>query len=95
MNPRIIDIVSRLFSEHDREAALTMLTERCGRTLPLMSDASEDGLGRIRIAALKLSRGSLEALEREIKSAHRDWRDTLVAAGFGYDVNAHHHWMPS
>jgi hypothetical protein len=95
MNPRIAEIVSHLFSENDREAALTMLADHCGRTLPLMSNGSEDGLDRIRIATLKLSRGRLEALEREIKSAHRDWRDTLIAAGFGYDVNAHRHWMPS
>ena len=95
MNPRITEIVSRLFPESDRAAALTLLSTRCGSTLPMMTHANEDSFDRIRVATLRLSRGSLAALEREIEGAHCDWRDTLVSAGFADDVDAHLHWMPS
>jgi hypothetical protein len=52
------------------------------------------GFDRIRFAVLKLSRGDLEQLGREIDGAHHDWRDTLVAAGFGDDIHAHLRWNP-
>jgi hypothetical protein len=48
----------------------------------------------VRFAVPKLSRGNIEQLEREIEGAHCDWRDTLMAAGFGNDVTAHENWMP-
>jgi hypothetical protein len=43
---------------------------------------------------LKLSAGDLRKLRQEIDSANHDWRDTLVAAGFGQSVTAHRNWYP-
>jgi hypothetical protein len=51
-------------------------------------------LERIRFAALKLSAGNLEALRSAVGLANRDWRDLLMAAGFGRDVDAHRSWHP-
>ena len=95
MNPKIEEIVTLMFAPGDRAAAISLLKTRCGSTLPMMSHATEDSFDRIRIATLRLSRGSLVALEREIEGAHCDWRDTLVSAGFAHDVSAHLHWLPS
>lgn len=47
---------------------------------------------RIRFAALKLSRGNPHKLLRAIEEARMDWRDLLMAAGFGTDENAHEIW---
>lgn len=47
---------------------------------------------RIRFAVLKLSQGNISKLLRAIDEARIDWRDLFMAAGFGYDVNAHETW---
>jgi hypothetical protein len=52
------------------------------------------GFDRIRFAVLKLSAGDLVRLGQEIDGAHVDWRDTLMAAGFGQDIHAHLRWNP-
>lgn len=36
---------------------------------------------RIRIAAVRLSKGDLAALEKSLQEAHRDWRGVLMSAG--------------
>ena len=84
--------VARLFSPADRELVSTLLVEECGDNLPLVHAAA--GLERIRIAALKVSGGDLNALQRAIDLAKIDWRDLLMAAGFGHDVSAHKSWWP-
>jgi len=88
---RHIDI---LFSEENREAAKTLLFEQCGNDLPGVSQTNTNEMERLRVAALKCSDGDLSKLERAIKLAQRDYRDLLMAAGFGYDVHAHETWEP-
>lgn len=83
--------VARLFPA-DRELVSTLLVEECGDNLPFVSTAA--GIERIRIAALKVSGGDLNALQRAIDLAKLDWRDLLMAAGFGHDVSAHKSWWP-
>ena len=84
-----------LFSREEQAAAAKLLIERCGDDLPLTSRAQSDFWDRIRFAVLKLSAGDLKKLEREVEGANRDWRDTLVAAGFGESVTAHRSWFPT
>ena len=59
-----------------------------------MADASEAALERLQFAALKLSEGNLDKLDRAVALANRDWRDLLMAAGFGEDVDAHKSGTP-
>jgi hypothetical protein len=71
-----------------------LLAEECGRALPLVGkDATPVSLERIRYAALRVSGGDLERLHQAVKLAQLDWRDLLMAAGFG-DVGAHLSWSP-
>lgn len=88
--------IDALFPPGSREAARRLIAERCGEDLPLSSHMGPDasGFDRIRFAVLKLSGGDLARLEREIAGAHCDWRDTLMAAGFGEDIHAHLSWNP-
>ena len=71
-----------------------LLLEDCGDNLPLMGNRPDALVERIRIAVLKLSEGDLDRLEAAIRTAAIDWRDTLVAAGFAHDVQAHLAWEP-
>jgi len=56
--------------------------------------STAQSLERIRYAVLKLSHGDLAELRKAVESAQIDWRDVLVAAGFGNDVRAHGAWFP-
>jgi len=94
LSPETLARVEVLFAPEQREAARAMLENECANNLPFCERSDMFALERIRFAALKLSAGSLAGLEREIEQAKRDWRDTLMAAGFGLEVNAHHRWFP-
>jgi hypothetical protein len=85
-----------LFPEHQWLRVESLLEERCSAGLPLAGHLGDEpgGFDRVHLAVLKLSRGSLEQLKLEIEGARRDWRDTLVAAGFGNDLTAHERWLP-
>ncbi len=58
-----------------------------------MDNASQEAIERVRFAVLKLSHGSIEELPRHIAIACTDWRDSLVAAGFGHQIRAHRTWF--
>ena len=84
-----------MFSLADQDLVCALLIQECGDNLPLSNPADSSGTERIRFAVLKLSNGDLNALQRAIDLAQTDWRDVLVAAGFGDDVAAHHSWRPN
>jgi len=96
LTPAVSQKIEALFPLEGREAAAQMIAERCGADLPLSNNMGPDpsAFDRVRFAVLKLSGGDLERLRREIESAHIDWRDTLMAAGFGMDIHAHLQWNP-
>ena len=48
---------------------------------------------RICAAILKSSQGNMDFLYESIDLANIDWRDILIGAGFGDDVNAHKDWL--
>ena len=70
-----------------------LLEMRCGCNLPLLGEASPEVIERVRFAVLKLSHGSLDELVRHIDTANTDWRDSLVAAGFGHSLLAQRIWF--
>ncbi len=86
--------LAALFALADRRAATDLLTDECGDNLGCGDPAGSILIERIRFAALKLSGGDLELLRRAVDLAKLDWRDLLMAAGFGYDFNAHKGWWP-
>jgi len=84
-----------LFSVCDAPDAQRLLEHECADNLPLLfPPVTPQSLERIRFAALKLSEGDLGKLHYAVDVANRDWRDVLVAAGFGNDVRAHEAWHP-
>ena len=83
-----------LFVGPDRHTAATLVVTQCGANLPLWVGVDPKGLERIRFAVLKLSDGDLVTLREAVRIAQIDWRDVLVAAGFGHDPRAHENWLP-
>jgi hypothetical protein len=83
-----------LFPGRDRDEAARLLEEECGNNLPSCGMLDAAGMDRLRFAALKLSRGHLGKLKEAVELAKIDWRDLLMAAGFGEDVDAHRTWEP-
>jgi hypothetical protein len=83
-----------LFAGPARQTAAELLITSCGTNLPFCEALDSRGLERIRFATLKLSHGDLAELRRAVEIAQIDWRDVLVAAGFGHDTRAHEFWFP-
>jgi hypothetical protein len=86
--------IALLFPPDERALVRAILSEECGNNLPFLEHVDEVKLERFQFAALKLSEGKLDKLDRAVALAKRDWRDLLVAAGFAEDVNAHMSWLP-
>ncbi len=86
-------LVDYLFRPEHRADAARMLEVQCARNLSSCENADAKSLERLRFAALKVSRGELERLSHAMHEAEMDWRDLLMAADFGLDVNAHRVWL--
>jgi hypothetical protein len=86
--------IALLFRPDERALVRAILSEECGNNLPFLEHVDEVKLERFQFAALKLSEGKLDKLDRAVALAKRDWRDLLVAAGFAEDVYAHMSWLP-
>lgn len=85
-------LVEKLFAPAEQGAVRQLLLTQCGNNLPFLEAATAEQLERFRFAALKISDGKLPALQRAVQVAREDWRDLLVAAGFGHDVTIHWKW---
>lgn len=92
LSKRAADIAGRMFPASQREEAARLLMHECGDNLPFLDGRSATELERVRFAVLKLCCGDSEQLPRAIRAAQQDWRDTLVAAGFGHSVTEHERW---
>ena len=86
--------LEKIFQVKDAPAAAALLVNECGNNLPFCEANGPAECERIRFAALKLSGGRLDRLREAVALAKTDWRDLLMAAGFGHDVHAHRSWWP-
>lgn len=86
--------IETIFPPDIRDEVAVLLMEKCGANLPLMSGGAPENFDRVRCAVLKLSCGNFVRLVAAVADANTDWRDTLMAAGFGHDVTAHESWRP-
>ncbi len=92
LSPRTRQLVEKVFGPKRVAEAVQWLEDECGDNLPFCEHHDEYGMERIRFAAIKQSGGNLQYLLEAIDEARMDWRDLFMAAGFGYDVNAHEKW---
>jgi hypothetical protein len=85
--------IEALFPQREWQRVEQLLLQECGDNLPLVKDTYTDLAERVRFAVLKLSNGSYDDLAEQVRLAATDWRDTLVAAGFADDTQAHLRWL--
>lgn len=86
--------VDRLCKEGDRAEATRLLMDDCTAASMHFSSEQVALVERCHFAVLKLSHGSLDKLSDAICLAQTDFRDLLMAAGFGEDISAHLNWLP-
>ena len=91
LEPRVAAAIGALFSNDEVEEARQLIHVNC---TPEAIHSTGDGTERIRLAVLKLSGGNLEKLVEAIALAQTDYRDALMASGFGHDLQAHLYWKP-
>ena len=92
LTPYTHKVIARLFDPSNVAAVEQLLMDECGSNLPLYKPSTPEGLERVRFAVLKLSNSNMDRLLETIALAKRDWRDVLVWAGFGNNLNAHKEW---
>lgn len=92
LHPDTIRRLHRIFPEEEWREAEDLVFSGCGAARTL--GCSDGDLERVRIAALKLSAGNVVDLLNATRLARTDYRDLLMAAGFGFDVRAHLTWEP-
>jgi hypothetical protein len=90
LTPETEKRIALLFSPDEQELVRSILLEECGTNIPGWQSAD---LERLRFAVLKLSKGKLDALQARVDAAKRDFRDVLVAAGFG-EPDSYRRWRP-
>lgn len=94
LSPETQRRVDLLFRAADRAAVTALLIEQCSNNLPFLERLDEYQLERVHFAALKLSAGDVDRLLDAIALAQLDWRDLLMAAGFGHNITMHKLWLP-
>ena len=90
LSPTVTAVIAALFDPEDHETIAEMLTEECNAERFYIS--STEAVERIQLAVLKISKGRIEKFLAAAELAQLDWRDALMAAGFGNDVEAHLNW---
>jgi hypothetical protein len=86
--------IRAMFPPNEIDTVRDMLLNECSDNLPLVEAAYAQLAERIRFSVLKLSQGDIAALRKYVEQAKIDWRDVLVAAGFGSGLEDHLQWWP-
>jgi hypothetical protein len=92
LSHRTAALVTALFGPEERERAMAVIETQCGAHRLGLPGLGPVPLERYRFAALRASGGRLDGLERAVALAKTDWRDLLMEADFGHDVQAHERW---
>ena len=80
LTPAVLAEISQQFPSQQHQLVADLLDQSCGRALPLMREATAQGLEFIQLAVLQLSDGDLARLRDMIELAQIDWRDVVTAA---------------
>jgi hypothetical protein len=86
------NLVHALFKSGEALKVCDMLENECGTEALSCEGWTPTQMERIRFAVLRLAKDKTMSLESAINLAKTDWRDLLMAAGFGNDLNAHKTW---
>lgn len=86
------DLVHALYKSREALEVCDILENECGTEALSCEGWSPAQMERIRFSVLKLAKENTMSLDSAIELAQKDWRDLLMAAGFGNELNAHEKW---
>lgn len=95
LSPNTEHLIHILYESREAKEIADILEFECGTESLGCDGWAPVQMERIRFAVLKLSIDREVGLEKALKLASTDWRDLLMAAGFGEDLKAHEKWYKS
>jgi hypothetical protein len=90
LRPTVTAAIAALFAPEERETVTKMLIEECNAKK--LYTSSEDLVERVQLTVLKSRYGEVDNFLAAAELAQIDWRDALMAADFGNDLEAHLKW---
>ena len=92
LSPDTKNLVHALFKSREALEVCGILENECGTEALSCGGWSPQQMERIRFAVLRLTIENTMSLDSAIELAQKDWRDLLMVAGFGNELNAHSTW---
>lgn len=92
LSRRCEKVAARLFDEPRCTHVKNRLLAEASENIPFHENSDSAGMDRIRFAIMKLISKPNTDEDLIFELAKRDWRDLLVAAGFGYSADEHNKW---
>jgi len=86
LSKRQMEAVEKVFPASIQSAASDLLSLKCGNSMPFCESHTSEEMDRIRLAAIKVSKGDIKKLNQAIDIAHTDWRYLLMSAGAGAPI---------
>ena len=91
--PRVAALIAAHCPPERAQAVRDLLLTGCSTTLPGVRPGWLDLIERIQAGVLRRSGWDPAILAAQVRLARTDWRDLLMAAGFGEDLTAHARWL--
>lgn len=95
LSPRTEKIIECLVKPDARAKVRERLESECSTEALGCTGWAPEEMERIWFAVLKLGAKTDSAFDSAVLLAKTDWRDLLMAAGFGEDLEAHNKWRKS
>jgi hypothetical protein len=92
LSRRTEQLIEHFIAPDARVGVRRRLAIECSAEALGCAGRAPNDMERIHFAVLKLGVKSGAALDRAILLARTDWRDLLMQAGFGEDLEAHNNW---
>ncbi|MGB4812820.1 MAG: hypothetical protein WBP13_10145 [Methylophilaceae bacterium] len=92
LSHRTEQVIVQLFSPDTRSIVCERLANECSAEALGCTGWLPEQMERIWFAVLKLGLNDDDDFESAIQLAKTDWRDLLMAAGFGEDLKTHNKW---
>ncbi len=92
LSKRTKDLIHRLYKSREALEVCDIIENECGTESLSCDGWTSEQMERIRFGVLKLAHENTLELNAALSLAQTDWRDLLMSAGFGQDLNAHEKW---
>lgn len=92
LSEKTLEAIDNLFSPKERVSIQELLESECSKLALGCESWTDTQMERIWFAVLKLGSNNSQLFLEAVELARIDWRDLLISAGFGDDIQAHEKW---